>query len=442
VTAPGLIIAAPSSGSGKTVVTMALLRALRRRGLRVAAAKSGPDYIDPGFHAVASGRPCLNLDAWAMRPVTIAATIASLAREADLILCEGAMGLFDGVDAIGTGSCAELARITGWPVVLVVDCGAQAASVAALVGGFVHHRRDVPVVGVLFNNVGSARHAALLDDAITQALPKVARLGAIRRDPSLVLPERHLGLVQAREQRDLDALIERAADLAANAIDLDALAALARPTSLPLQHRASPLPPLGQRIAVARDDAFSFAYPAMLDGWSSAGAAIMPFSPLADEAPDIRADAVFLPGGYPELHAGRLAASRTFLDGLRGAASRGAAIYGECGGYMALGRVLTDADGQGHAMAGLLPVETSFAQRRLSLGYRTVKLAAATPLGQAGTAFRGHEFHYATVTIPAESPLFEARDAAGRPLEPAGCRQGAVIGSFIHLIDNRDVGPI
>lgn len=437
MSARGLIIAAPASGSGKTLVTMALLRALRRRGLQVAAAKSGPDYIDPGFHAAASGRPCLNLDAWAMRSATIAATVAALARDADLVLCEGAMGLFDGVDAAGTGACADLARIIGWPVVLVVDCAAQAASVAALVAGFAQHRHDVPVVGVIFNNVGSARHAALLDEAVAQALPRIARLGALPRDPSLRLPERHLGLVQAREHDSLHALIERAADRA-NALDLNALVALARPAALAADERATPLPPLGQRIAVARDDAFSFAYPAMLDGWQRAGAAILPFSPLADEAPEADADSVFLPGGYPELHAGRLAASAQFLRGLRAAAARGAAVYGECGGYMALGRVLVDADGVGHAMAGLLPVETSFQTRRLSLGYRTVKLTADTPLGFAGTLFRGHEFHYATVTNPGSSSLFEARDAADRPLEAIGCRAGAVAGSFVHLIDHVD----
>jgi cobyrinic acid a,c-diamide synthase len=244
--------------------------------------------------------------------------------------------------------------------------------------------------------------------------------------------------VQAREQPTLDRLIDAAADRATQAIDLDALVALARPTRLTAAKSESPLPPLGQRIAVARDDAFSFAYPAMLEGWRSTGAEIVPFSPLADEAPDAHADAVFLPGGYPELQAGRLAANASFLDGLRAAAARGAAIYGECGGYMALGRGLIDADGTRHAMAGLLPVETSFHARRLSLGYRMVKLAAPTRFGTAGTAFRGHEFHYATVTNPGESPLFEARDGAARPLPAAGCSNGAVSGSFIHLIDRAD----
>jgi cobyrinic acid a,c-diamide synthase len=436
VSARGVILAAPASGSGKTLVTMGLLRALRRRGMRVAAAKSGPDYIDPGFHTLASGRPCLNLDAWAMRPATIAATVAQLNADADIILCEGAMGLFDGVDARGTGSCADLARLLGWPVVLVVDAGAQAASVAALVGGFARHRADVAVGAVIFNRVGSARHAALLDDAVAAALPGIARLGAIARDSRLSLPERHLGLVQAREQPHLDALVDKAADLVAAAIDLDAFAALALPSRPAEAHeQPSPLPPLGQRIAVARDDAFAFAYPAMLETWRRAGAELIAFSPLADETPAVRADAVFLPGGYPELHAARLAASRSFLDGVRAAAARGATVYGECGGYMVLGRSLTDAAGQSHAMAGLLPVATSFAARRLSLGYRAVKLARATPLGGAGTAYRGHEFHYATVADEGDTPLFQASDAQQQPLGGVGSCRGTVFGSFVHLVD-------
>jgi cobyrinic acid a,c-diamide synthase len=436
VSARGIVLAAPASGSGKTVVTMGLLRALRRRGMRVGAAKSGPDYIDPGFHALASGSPCLNLDAWAMRPATIAAMVAQLEARADLVLCEGAMGLFDGVDARGTGSCADLASLLGWPVVLIVDTGAQAASVAALVRGFAQHRPDVTVNAVIFNRVGSIRHTALLDSAVAAALPDIARLGAIARHAELALPERHLGLVQAREQPQLDALIDKAADIVTAAIDLDAFAALARPARMVAAHEsASRLPPLGQRIAVARDDAFAFAYPAMIEAWRRAGAEIALFSPLADEAPDPTADAVFLPGGYPELHAGRLAANQVFLRGLRGAAARGAVVYGECGGYMTLGRTLTDAGGTAHAMAGLLPIATSFAARQLSLGYRTVKLTRAAPLGGAGTAYRGHEFHYATVTGEGDSPLFEAQDAQQHPLGSIGACRGSVMGSFVHLVD-------
>jgi cobyrinic acid a,c-diamide synthase len=197
-----------------------------------------------------------------------------------------------------------------------------------------------------------------------------------------------------------------------------------------------PLPPLGQRIAVARDAAFAFAYDWLLESWRDAGAEIAPFAPLADEAPDRAADAVYLPGGYPELHAGQLAAAGTFMAGLRAAAIRGAALYGECGGYMALGEALTDADGVAHPMAGLLPLATSFAERKLHLGYREVRLAAAHPLGAAGQRLRGHEFHYATVTR--EGPgqaLFRARSARGDDLGAAGLVAGTVSGSFVHLID-------
>lgn len=437
--APGLIIAAPSSGSGKTTVTLGVLRALRRRGLRVAAAKSGPDYIDPAFHAAASGRPALNLDAWAMRPQTLAGLAAALARDADLVVCEGAMGLFDGVDAQGTGSCADLAARTGWPVALVVDVRAMAASAGALIAGFAGHRQDVHVAGVIFNGVGSPAHAALVGAAAAAACPGVVRLGALARDRRLSLPGRHLGLVQAREHDSLDAFIEAAADRVSGAIDIDALAKLARPWAGTHDAPAdiAPVPPLGQRIAVARDDAFAFAYPATLGGWRRRGAELRFFSPLADEAPAADADAVFLPGGYPELHAGRLAAGARFIEGLRRAARRGATVYGECGGYMVLGEALTDAEGNDHAMAGLLPVRTSFAARRLALGYRTVRLRGDSALGAAGTHYRGHEFHYATLAHaePGAIPLFDAADARGAALGEVGQRVGSVYGSFIHLVD-------
>ncbi|HEX6978437.1 MAG TPA: cobyrinate a,c-diamide synthase [Alphaproteobacteria bacterium] len=443
MSAAGLIVAAPASGSGKTTITMALLRALARRGLRVAAAKAGPDYIDPGFHAAAAGRPCFNLDPWAMRPATIATLIASL-DDADLILCEGAMGLFDGIDARGTGSCADLAAATGWPVVLVVDAGGQAASVGALVAGFAAHRPDVDVAGIIFNRVGGARHAELLAEAVRLAAPQVRRLGALPRDARLALPDRHLGLVQAREHADLARRLDQAADRVSQSIDLDALVALARPArraSPNVSTSASPpVPPLGQRIAVAHDDAFAFAYSWLLESWRAAGAELSMFSPLRDEAPPAGADAIYLPGGYPELHAARLAANRRFLDGLRAAARRGVTIYGECGGYMVLGRTLTDAEGRTHALAGLLALDTSFATRRLTLGYRRARLSAPSPLGPAGTCYRGHEFHYSTVTDEARGPaLFEVTDAGGRPMGTVGQRAGNVMGSFIHLVDREPV---
>jgi cobyrinic acid a,c-diamide synthase len=433
----GLILAAPASGSGKTLVAAALLCALRQRGLRVAAAKSGPDYVDPTFHVAAGADVCRNLDAWAMRPATLSGLVGLLENGADIVLCEGAMGLFDGTGADGeAGSTAALARLTGWPVVLVVDAKGQGASVAALVAGFARHDPAVPLAGIVFNRVAGPRHRAMLDAALARHLPQLPRLGALPHDPALALPERHLGLVPAPERGEAAPVIARAAALAAQHVDIDGLLALARSSPLCGSPVTPPLPPLGQRIAVARDDAFLFAYPAVLQGWRCAGAELSLFSPLADEAPDPAADAVYLPGGYPELHAGRLAAAACFIMGLRAAAASGAFIYGECGGYMALGDALTDAGGKAHAMARLLPLRTSFAERRLHLGYRAATLLADTPLGAAGARFRGHEFHYATIVAAAsEAPLFALGDAVGNDLGAAGLRRGAVAGSFIHLID-------
>ncbi len=437
--APGLIIAAPASGAGKTTVTLGLLRALAGAGVAVAPAKVGPDYIDPAFHAAAAGRPCRNLDPWAMRSRTLGGEIAALDRGASLVLCEGVMGLFDGAGAAGLGSTAELARLTGWPVVLVVGVGGQGQSVAALIEGFAGHRADVPVAGVIFNRVGGPGHLRLLTEATARAVPGIARLGGLPTMPGLALPERHLGLVQAAEHPELDRFIDAAAAAVGAHLDLDGLRRLARPTGLVGGPAGAPLPPLGQSIAVAADAAFGFAYGAVLDGWRAEGASLSRFSPLADQAPEDSADAVYLPGGYPELHAGRLAGNARFLDGLRHAAARGAVLFGECGGYMVLGRGLVDADGGRHTMAGLLPLETSFANPRLHLGYRQAVTADDGPLGPAGAGFRGHEFHYASVVSEAPgAPLFDCTDAEGRRLGPAGRVAGRVAGSFIHLIDRAD----
>ncbi len=436
--APGLIIAAPASGSGKTVLTLALARALGRRGRRIATAKAGPDYIDPGFHEAATGRASVNLDPWAMRTETLDHLVAGLGADADLVLCEGAMGLFDGIDAGGTASSADLAARLGWPVVLVVDVRGQSASVAALVAGFARHRRDVLLAGVICNRVGGPAHAAVLAEALMASVPEVALLGAVPRDSAFALPERHLGLVPAIERPELPALIERAADAVERAVDLDALVRLARPARIAPtgSNREISLPPLGCRIAVARDDAFQFAYPSVLASWRASGAEIVFFSPLADQAPHAECDAVFLPGGYPELQPGRLAAAAMFKAGLRRAAARGAAVYGECGGYMVLGRGLIGADGTRFEMAGLLALESSFAQSRLHLGYRRARLLGSGALGPGGVEFRGHEFHYASVLDEGPgAPLFEIADAGGRALGTTGRRAGLVAGSFVHLVD-------
>ncbi len=436
----GLIVAAPASGSGKTLVTLGLLRHLAKAGRKVISAKVGPDYIDPAFHAHASGRACVNLDGWAMRAATFSGLLGALHGDGEIAVCEGVMGLFDGARVAPgkpSGSTADVARATGWPVLLVIDAQAQAASAAAVVRGFASHETGISIAGVVFNRIGGEAHRAILMDAMAAALPEIPVLGCLPRGAALQLPSRHLGLVQALEHPDLEAFVEGAAALVGEHLDMARLVELMRPIAGAHATEAEPaLPPLGQRIAVARDAAFAFAYPHLLKSWHDAGAEIVAFSPLADEAPDTGTDAIYLPGGYPELHAGRLAANSGFLGGLRNAAAKGTPIFGECGGYMVLGRALIDADGEAHAMAGLLGVETSFAEPKLTLGYRQARALAAGPLGDAGIDFRGHEFHYARVTAAETGEaLFAIADAAGRDLGRAGLVAGSVAGSFIHLID-------
>lgn len=416
----GLILAAPGSGSGKTTLTLGLLRAFARRGTSVRGAKSGPDYIDPRFHEAACGAPCPNLDAWAMGPDRL----RSLAGGDGLLLIEGAMGLFDGAPPAGKGATADLARILRLPVVVVVDASHMAQSVAPVVAGFAGYDPDVRVAGVILNKVGSPRHEAMLRAALAPG--GVPVLGALYRQPGLDHPARHLGLVQAQERPDLDAWLDHVADAVAAALDLDALITLAAP--LPKAAPAAPLTPPGRRIAVASDAAFAFAYPHILADWRASGAEIVPFSPLADAMPDPAADFIFLPGGYPELHAASLAAAGRFKAGLRAARCP---IYGECGGYMVLGRGLTDADGKRHEMLGLLDLETSFAERKLHLGYRAVTAEAGPFPGE----WAAHEFHYATVLHETGTPLFAATDAEGLALPAMGLVHANAAGSFAHLID-------
>jgi cobyrinic acid a,c-diamide synthase len=426
----GLIVSAVRSGAGKTTVALGLMRAVARQGLSVQPYKCGPDYIDPAFHAAATGRPSYNLDSWAMSPGLLADLVAR--HPADLIVTEGVMGLFDG--AGGRGATSDIAASLGWPVVLTLDVKGQIETAAAVAAGCANYRDDVGVAGVILNRVASARHLAMIRSAFDKVGLRL--FGGLANDARFALPERHLGLVQAIETADLGTRLDAVADALQESVDLDAIRHAVRPATL-AEPSADGLRPPGQRIAVACDRAFSFLYPHLLDRWRGDGAEILPFSPLADEAPDARADAVWLPGGYPELHAGMLAQASRFLDGLRQAAARGVTIHGECGGYMVLGQGLEDADGRRHAMAGLLTLETSFARRRLHIGYRRARLLAACALGPAGTEIMGHEFHYARTLSIGDEPLVDCRDVTGAVVPEAGGRRGSVSGTFFHAISLR-----
>jgi cobyrinic acid a,c-diamide synthase len=434
VSARGLIVAAPRSGSGKTTVTLALLAMLARRGIAVRSAKAGPDYIDGAFHAAATGAPCLNLDSWAMPPALLDAIAADAAREVELLVIEGVMGLFDGIPGWPgrTGATADLAARLGLPILLVLDVSGQSQSAAAVVRGFVSHDPAVRIAGVVLNRVGSERHRALVADAI--AALDIPVVGAVPRDATLALPERHLGLVQAAEHADLAAYLDRLADVAERHLDLDAIIAVAAPMTLSAAAKAPALPPPGQRVALAHDAAFTFVYPHVLDGWRRVGAEIIPFSPLADEAPPESCDSCWLPGGYPELYAGTLAAAQRFRAGLaRFTQTR--PIHGECGGYMVLGEGLEDAEGMRHAMTGLLGHATSFAQPQLHLGYREARLRCDSAVGSTDTVLRGHEFHYAALTATGnDEPFADLADGQGRPLGATGGRRGRVTGAFFHAI--------
>lgn len=479
----GLMIAASASGAGKTTVTLALLRALRNAGIAVAPAKSGPDYIDPAFHCVAAGTVSINLDAWAMSEGEVrrlAAEHVARAMQAPsgpgdpvppppLLVVEAAMGLLDGAPhgphcasstnqdtgnqsrrnrralearVAGQGSAADLAGLLGLGIILVVDCSHAGQSAIAAAVGLRTLRPDLNVVGLILNRVASPRHEAMVRAAADAA--RLPVLGVLLRDADVSLPSRHLGLVQARETAELEEKLERLADTIGNRLDLEATRRAATPLGGLMKHCACRpstvgIAPPGQRIAVADDAAFAFAYPHLLRAWCDRGVEISKFSPLADEGPRENVDAVFLPGGYPELHAGRLASAATFRERMQACVRSGARVYGECGGYMTLGEGLIDAEGHRHAMLGLLPLVTSFANRRMTLGYRTLTPVdgAMHALGGEGlaTGYRGHEFHYATVVEEGGAePLFEAADAAGAPLGPMGLRRSRVAGSFAHLI--------
>ncbi len=459
----GLIFAAPHSNSGKTTICLALLRLLAQRQIASCAYKIGPDYIDPGFHTQAltyhspPSQPCYNLDSWAMPlPLLQDLIFQSAQTDSSAILCvEGVMGLFDGtltadnkqcpetknslsLPPLAPGSSAELAALTGWPVILIVSARHQAQSLAAVVYGFMHYHPHVRISALLINNIASQRHQQLISSALAHL--NIPVLGYLPTMPDMRLPERHLGLYPSHEIENLSHYLDQSAHWFAENCDIEALLALARPTLLsPARETYPSAPPLGQHIAIARDAAFCFCYPHWCTQWRQQGRKLSFFSPLQDEVPPKTADAVFLPGGYPELHAPVLSAGRKWQAAIHQLAQQGAWIYGECGGYMALGKMLECAAGQHWPMLNLLPVHTSFRHRQRHLGYRHIHLGSDnTPFSNITPYWRGHEFHYATL-LPCDAPSsmrpFAYSTTASLTEEQThGYQNGRVLGSFLHLI--------
>ncbi len=434
---PSLIIAAPSSGCGKTTFTLGLLASLRRRGVAVAPFKVGPDYIDPGLHAAACGRLSRNLDGWMCGAKGVKEGFAKGCAGTDLAVVEGVMGLYDGASGNSdAGSTAEIARWLGGEVILVVDARSQARSAAALVLGFSHFAPDIDFAGVVFNRVGSSRHEALLREAVASfpGLPPV--LGCLPRDEEIVMPQRHLGLFTAADLEEREALFARMADRVERYIDLDAL--LKRQVST--AHETKALTDGAGRaeevkskdltpIAVARDEAFCFYYPENLELLEEAGARLVFFSPLRDGDLPEGIRGIYLGGGYPELHAAALAENTSLREQIRGAAAAGLPIYAECGGLMYLAEEI-----DGRPMCGVFPARAAMLPRRRALGYREVTFAVDTPLGPAGATMRGHEFHYSQMEVPAAVPrVYRLSRPDGEDLGFEGYRVGNVLGSYIHL---------
>ncbi len=442
----GLIISAPSSGSGKTIVTLGIMRALKNRGVDIRPAKTGPDYIDSSYLAKAAGRKTLNLDSFAMgknQLLGLASTYEGAGNKSDeLLIVEGVMGLFDGAAVsrvtnvdhfpVGQGSSADLAIKMGLPVIIVVNCSSMAQSIGAIIYGFANFSKDINITGVILNLVGSKKHEMMLRDALLPLGIEV--LGAIYRDDGLNIKSRHLGLILPNEIDDAEGLIIKAAKIVEKSLNLDRLIELS--SSIKKAKPTSYLAPLGQHIAIAKDKAFAFIYEHFLLGWKEAGAQVSFFSPLANQAPDETADAVFLLGGYPELFGQELANADIFMAGLIKAKERDALIYGECGGFMVLGEALVDAKGVAHKMSGLLPITSTINKPKRVLGYRY--LSHKSPLPWAENLV-GHEFHYSSCSSNNLSPLFEATDAKGDKLPAMGAVNKNVMGSYAHVISAQQI---
>jgi cobyrinic acid a,c-diamide synthase len=428
----GFLIAAPQSGSGKTTISLAIMAAFTRRGLVVAPFKCGPDFIDPGYHRLVTGRPSINLDGWMCPADFVRETFAHYSVDADVAVVEGVMGLFDGIGPSSIeGSSAQIAAITGVQVVLVVNAQGMAASAAALVKGFADFDPQVRLAGVIFNNVGSAYHGDLLRQSLAAVLPALTVFGCIHRNESLAIPSRHLGLVTAEDNPLSAGFVDSLAEMAEECLDLTGLAALGFDSAQSVDGPRSVCrsePPV--RIAVARDAAFCFCYPDNLRLLEGACAEIVFFSPLDDGGLPLDISGVYLPGGYPELYAERLSANAGMKMEIMSSILAGMPVYAECGGLIYLSEGVGEADD----FVGAFPARTRMLPKRKALGYRQVETCADSVLGPAGTFARGHEFHYSELgELPGGIARHYRVTRQGRSLEDEGYSRLNCLASYIHL---------
>ena len=433
IAVPRLVIAGTQSGVGKTTIVSGLLSELRLRGQQVQSYKVGPDYIDPGYHALASGRPCHNLDSWLVPTERLLSIFEQTSRGMDIAVVEGVMGLYDGGRG-GVASTAAIARLLRAPVVLVVNCRSAGESIAAVVLGFQKYDPEVRLAGVILNQIGSDSHEQMVTEALARIGVRV--LGVIRRTESLKVPERHLGLLPVTENPaetvlpDIHAAIAGGLDIAA----LLELAAQAEPLELAAE---PPLPAQRScRIGVARDEAFSFYYPESLRVLEEQGAAIVPFSPLRDpKLPDV--DGLLFGGGFPEMFLAQLAANESMRQDIRAAAQAGVPIAAECGGYMYLCRRVASFDGEEYPMAGLIPQVCRMERKLQTVGYVEATALADNVFCAAGETLRGHEFHFSSMTADGSgevvTPAFRFRKNRTGAQYPAGYVDGNVLASYLHI---------
>ncbi|MDE0805221.1 MAG: cobyrinate a,c-diamide synthase [Acidimicrobiales bacterium] len=416
-----IVVAGVASGVGKTTVATGLMAALRARGLAVANAKVGPDFIDPGYHALATGRPPRNLDPWLSGPDAIADLAGRAAHGADVLVVEGVMGMFDGADDGSPSSTADVAALIEAPVVLVVDVAAMSSSIAAVVRGFRDHDERLHLGGVICNRVGSERHEFLLREALEPL--GVPVLGCMPRDDGLTWRDRHLGLVPVAERPDdVRRSLDRLSAMVAAHIDLDGVMQLAR--SAPGVPVGGPELPgaVGRcRIAVAAGAAFTFAYTDNLEAMAVAGAEVVPFDPLHDASLPVDVDAMFIGGGFPEVFGEQLAANEPLRADVNRRVGAGLATWAECGGLLWLAGEL-----DGRRMVGAVPT-TATLGRRLTLGYRTATTTVDSVVGRAGTTFRGHEFHYSTCAPTGDALWISSRQGSG-----GGFASPTLLASYVH----------
>jgi cobyrinic acid a,c-diamide synthase len=433
----GIVIAGTHSGCGKTTVSLGLMAALVRRGVRVAPFKVGPDFIDPGHHFQVARTASRTLDGWMLPRAYNLRTFQNAASTADIAVVEGVMGLFDGYDGkTEAGSTAQMAKWLDLPVVLVVDARSMARSAAALVMGFENFDPQLRFAGVLFNNLGSRRHLAMLQEALAGSI-RMPCLGGLLREEAVRIPERHLGLVTREDHPLDDRHVQRLADLVEENLDIEALiAGLPEADSAPAPAGRPPAAAEGRaKIGVARDSAFCFYYPDNLELLEKHGVQVVFFSPLHDDdlPPDL--DGLYFGGGYPELFAERLSANQRMLSRIREQSAAGMPIYAECGGFMLLCADLQDLHGKSYPMAGCFPLATRMRPRLKALGYREVRLSRDTIIGEQGLSIRGHEFHYSELADNAATPAtaYRIADRAGVERPAEGYMVRRTLGSYIHL---------